>query len=351
MGFRFWRRIRIAPGVTLNLSKAGGSLSFGARGAHFTVGSRGKRVTAGIPGTGLFYTSALPGGKHGSDGRTTSGHAGNPAVHTAAEDKLTPGFFKRLMTPDDEEAFVDGCRELALGNEDKAITQLRQAIHLADGAWLAGFLALKKNRLDQAEEFLHMALEKSNRLGYYFSKYGISATLSLPVTDEAEAFVGADVRGIWLGLVEIYQRKERWPDAIHCLERLQLLNPDDVVVKLSLAELLMQSHPGDTSVCKKVAKLAQHIENDTPIHAALLLYKARALRSMGLADAARDVLTRTLRRRKGRSSELLHALRYERALSYEQLGRHRQARSDLERIYAEDADYEDVSSRLNLDYS
>jgi len=73
MSFRFWCRIRIAPGVTLaipqesgighaegmsegrgpwtirvNLSKSGGSLSFGVRGAHFTVGPHGKRVTAGI---------------------------------------------------------------------------------------------------------------------------------------------------------------------------------------------------------------------------------------------------------------------------------------------------------------
>ncbi|PXF54827.1 MAG: hypothetical protein C4B57_05760 [Deltaproteobacteria bacterium] len=45
MSFRFWRRIRIAPGVTLNLSKSGGSLSFGPRGAKFTVGSCGKRGT------------------------------------------------------------------------------------------------------------------------------------------------------------------------------------------------------------------------------------------------------------------------------------------------------------------
>ncbi|HDG98128.1 MAG TPA: DUF4236 domain-containing protein, partial [Desulfobacterales bacterium] len=55
MGFRFWRRIKIAPGVTLNLSRSGGSLSFGPRGARFTVG-RGKRAMMGIPGTGLFYT-------------------------------------------------------------------------------------------------------------------------------------------------------------------------------------------------------------------------------------------------------------------------------------------------------
>jgi len=348
MGFRFWRKIRIAPGVTLNLSKSGGSLSLGVRGAHFTVGPHGKRVTAGIPGTGLFYTSALPGGKHGSDGRTISGHTGNLPVHTAEEGKLTLGFFKRLITPDDEEAFVDGCRELALGDEDKAITYLRQAIHLADGAWLAGFLALKKNRLDQAEEFLNIALEKSNRLGHYFSKYGISATLSLPVTDEVSAFIGADIRGVLLGLVEVCQQTERWPDAIRCLKRLQSLNPDDVVVKLSLAELLLQSHPGDKTVCRKVVRLTQNIENDTPIHAALLLYKAKALRTMGLADAAREVLTYALRRRKGRSSELLHALRYERAMVCEQLGRHRQARGDLERIYAGEPDYEDVSSRLGI---
>jgi len=38
MPFRFWRRIKTAPGVTLNLSKSGGSLSFGPRRAKFTTG-------------------------------------------------------------------------------------------------------------------------------------------------------------------------------------------------------------------------------------------------------------------------------------------------------------------------
>jgi len=62
MDFRFWRRVKLAPGVTLNLSKLGGSLPFGPRGARLTAGSRGRRATMGIPGTGLFYTTALPGG-------------------------------------------------------------------------------------------------------------------------------------------------------------------------------------------------------------------------------------------------------------------------------------------------
>ncbi|MDQ7086337.1 MAG: DUF4236 domain-containing protein [Acidobacteriota bacterium] len=63
MAFRFWRRIKIAPGVTLNLSKSGGSLSFGVRGAKFTIGPRGGRATVGIPGTGLFFTRKVSGGQ------------------------------------------------------------------------------------------------------------------------------------------------------------------------------------------------------------------------------------------------------------------------------------------------
>ena len=357
MTFRFWQRVKIAPGVTLNLSKSGGSLSFGPRGAKVTVGSRGKRATVGIPGTGLFYTTNLPSGRSGSR-RNASSVA--PAVTSARpEDRLTLGFFKRLITPDDEETLVDGCRELVLGNEDKALEHLEKAVHLADGAYLAGFLALKKERLEEAATYLATAADlpaaqgtaqagKHSRLGRYFSKYGISATMSLPITDEVSAHVGPDLRGVLLGLVEVYQRQERWQDAIACLERLRRLEPDDVVVKLSLAELLLDAHPGDKNVCQKVVRLVEGIENETPIHAALMLYKAKALRRLGLATAARDTLTAALRRKKGRSEELLKALRYERALVYEDLGQHRRSRSELEKLYAEAPDYEDVAERLGL---
>ncbi len=54
---RFFRRIQIAPGLTMNLSKGGASLSCGVRGAHITMGRTGIRKTVGVPGTGIFYTS------------------------------------------------------------------------------------------------------------------------------------------------------------------------------------------------------------------------------------------------------------------------------------------------------
>ncbi len=61
-----------------------------------------------------------------------------------------------------------------------------------------------------------------------------------------------------------------------------------------------------------------------------MLYKANALRRLNLKDTARDILTKTLRRTKNRSDDLLRALWYDRALVYEDLGQHKRARSELE---------------------
>jgi hypothetical protein len=55
--FRFYRRVSIFPGLSVNISKSGPSLTVGMRGAHVTVGSKGIRRTVGIPGTGIYYTS------------------------------------------------------------------------------------------------------------------------------------------------------------------------------------------------------------------------------------------------------------------------------------------------------
>ena len=56
MTLRLFRRIRIAPGLRVNLSKSGASVSIGRRGAWYTIGPRGQRMTVGAPGTGLFWT-------------------------------------------------------------------------------------------------------------------------------------------------------------------------------------------------------------------------------------------------------------------------------------------------------
>ena len=60
MGFRFRKRIRLFPGVSINLSKSGVTTSIGGRGATLNVGGkRGPRVTVGLPGTGISYSENL----------------------------------------------------------------------------------------------------------------------------------------------------------------------------------------------------------------------------------------------------------------------------------------------------
>jgi len=59
MAFRFRRRIPIMPGVRVNVSKRGLSLSGGVRGASMTAGQHGLHGNVGAPGTGLSYRTRL----------------------------------------------------------------------------------------------------------------------------------------------------------------------------------------------------------------------------------------------------------------------------------------------------
>jgi hypothetical protein len=56
---RFRRSFRIAPGIRMNFSGSGASLSVGPRGASMTFGRRGTFLNAGIPGTGFSARQRL----------------------------------------------------------------------------------------------------------------------------------------------------------------------------------------------------------------------------------------------------------------------------------------------------
>jgi Protein of unknown function (DUF4236) len=74
MGFRFYKRVNLIPGLRMNLCRSGPSLSIGHRGAWFTIGPRGRRVTVGGLGTDLYYTKKIP--------SATAPHAGHRAAGT-----------------------------------------------------------------------------------------------------------------------------------------------------------------------------------------------------------------------------------------------------------------------------
>ena len=55
MGWRYRKRKKIGPGLTLNLGKRSASLSAGPRGAKLNLGPRGLTGTLTLLGTGLSY--------------------------------------------------------------------------------------------------------------------------------------------------------------------------------------------------------------------------------------------------------------------------------------------------------
>lgn len=61
MGLRFYKKVKLIPGVKLNISKSGVSVSVGVPGASVTTGKKGTYLNAGLPGTGLSYRMRIDG--------------------------------------------------------------------------------------------------------------------------------------------------------------------------------------------------------------------------------------------------------------------------------------------------
>jgi hypothetical protein len=103
MGVRFRRRVTIAPGVSLNISKRGLGISAGPRGVKAGIGPRGVHHSVGLPGTGLFYRKDASWGQTKSQGQQAA--TADVAVHV--RDDGTVHFTDQagqLLTPATERA-------------------------------------------------------------------------------------------------------------------------------------------------------------------------------------------------------------------------------------------------------
>ena len=67
MAWNYRKRIKIAPGIHLNLSKGGVSTSIGPKGAKVTFGKNGTYMNKGIPGTGLYSREKMSGRNNSSN--------------------------------------------------------------------------------------------------------------------------------------------------------------------------------------------------------------------------------------------------------------------------------------------
>jgi hypothetical protein len=105
------KSIKLLPGVRLNISKSGLSLSLGPKGARVTTGQRGTHLHLDLPGSGLYYRRKLD-----------ANESDNNKEKKADEALPEIAGLQRLTTAPKEVDFVDGLRALHEGREDDAYT-------------------------------------------------------------------------------------------------------------------------------------------------------------------------------------------------------------------------------------
>ena len=71
MAWNYRKRIKIAPGIHLNLSKGGVSTSIGPKGAKVSIGKNGTFLNTSIPGTGLYSRQKISSKRNTNNKKTT----------------------------------------------------------------------------------------------------------------------------------------------------------------------------------------------------------------------------------------------------------------------------------------
>lgn len=289
MGFRFFKRIQLAPGISINLSRSGVSASLGPRGAKVTLGPRGIRKTVGLPGTGFYYTTHSAWKSKKKEEPPVEPPAPEAESEAGAvEPQLALGFFERLVTPEAEENFVDGLRAFLDGELEEALARFGRSPERADSAFTGGIIALRLERFAEATDLLNQALDNADDFGTLFDRHEIELDVALPVTDEVELHITRPSRrAAMLALVEAYQALGDYEGTLDLLQELYEEEPDDPMVRVSLAEILLEiadGAPNEAELLRQTASLAEGADPETSVGQALLDYRKLAgerLRKLG----------------------------------------------------------------------
>jgi len=94
--WRYRKRVRLMPGVTLNISKSGISTTVGPRGANVNLGKSGAFLNTGIPGTGIFRRDRIGGGNkstpRNSEQSTYPSNWTSPYAYEEVEKKMPDAY-------------------------------------------------------------------------------------------------------------------------------------------------------------------------------------------------------------------------------------------------------------------
>ncbi|SDJ56154.1 DUF4236 domain-containing protein [Salipiger marinus] len=333
MAFRFFTRKTLFPGVTLNLSKSGPSISIGPRGLRHTIGPRGRRTTVGLPGSGLSYSV-----QHGKRRRATPAPE-EPEEFTPAPPPLPD---PALATAEEDRTFLRAIVALQVGDAE-GLAPL-DGLDAADAHWIKGMSAFRNERWTEACVRLSRSL-RSPDLGMLCGRNGVSLRMEIPITPEITAHISPEPGSTALALAEAQQAAGDLRDALKTLKDLNGREPGDAVVAASLAEVAFELDDGRSMPMGRLVNLLRAARPDPEIAWAVWLQEARARTRSGDHAGAVQVYAK-VRGHDAVPEDVSKLAWYEMALTYGEAGDRTRSRQELSGLYALDRDFADVGDRL-----
>ena len=340
MSVRFRRRLKIAPGISLNFNKNSVGLSLGVRGAHYTMNSNGRRtISAGIPGTGISSVKTISGGTHARRTYSKSEPADfpqsvppSPGLFAAKIERALYAYLMDIYDADSTDTPQQVVEKAAvLKTEHPALAPALDLITFAhssiDPAFSDNVEAWGKQLWDNRAAVFSDALVEKYMVGIIPSTDITRGIATHEIYDE-------QVLGfIWS---EVLQSKEKYDEALAVLEQME---PDQLVA-ISIADIELTNGKFDEAI-----ETTEDIENEDDATAMLLVLRGVAFREKKLLDASAECFKRALSH-KSRSEGVRHRAHFERAETYSRMGKKAMAIKDLENILVDEPDYPEVEEKL-----
>ncbi len=318
MAFRFRKSYKIAPGVRVNLSKGGLGVSAGTKGARVGVGPKGKYVSGGIPGTGIYGISYL-------SEKSKPKASANEIINQKAN-------FQIAIPPNLNSVKDWGAKLFAsilvfpLFSLILYLFSPILAVLLLGGVlifWLIQipqiktYNIIKKTNLALQEENIELAIETLKKI------------------DNTEGDYNTYNRDLGI----LYQANSDHENALKYYQEYLNKNDDPKVkalVALSLNELEKYN---------EALGILRNLPSEEKRNLVVINATAYAHLKMGNPELALAVLERGPTRTRKIDSQIM-TFRYLLGVTYKELGKKRQAQTQLNKVYAENPDFEDVENQI-----
>ncbi len=305
MGFRFYKRIKIFPGVSLNLSNKSASISIGTKGLKYTIGPKRQHFTIGIPGTGLYYTEKLnnkPKKESSKKIKTTSSRKSIPQEDVIIDFQRNTNSF-----------FLQGVHAYNQNNLGTALEYF-QRDGSYDAKFFIGLILIRQKKIHEAILVLEDIYKNAfTQLGNYVEQLQINPIIHFSISKEIIVSTTLNKITLLLLLTELYQAMNNTEKALEYIRIAIEIESENKLILLSLVELMYDFciKIGQLSPINKIIENTNNIKLEDFISAGILYYRAMAFLMLDQKEKAKELFNLLLENPDILSTDLKLAIQQE----------------------------------------